>query len=41
MDLLEQTQALEEKLYELDRQRDEITQTLAEIDAEMVPATSM
>lgn len=36
VDLLEQTQALEEKLYELDRQRDEITQTLADIEAEMV-----
>lgn len=36
VDLLEQTQALEEKLYDLDRQRDEITQTLAEIEAEMV-----
>lgn len=36
VDLLERTQALEEKLYELDRQRDEITQTLAEIDAEIV-----
>lgn len=36
VDLLERTQALEEKLYELDRQGDEITQTLAEINAEIV-----
>lgn len=34
--LLESAQAMEEKLFELDSQRDEITQTLAEIDAEMV-----
>lgn len=36
VDLLERTQALEEKLFKLDRQRDEITQTLEKIDAEML-----
>lgn len=36
LSLLESAQAMEEKLFELDSQRDEITQTLAEIDAEMV-----
>lgn len=36
LDLLERMQALEEKLFELDPQRDEITQALPEIDAEMV-----
>lgn len=36
LDLLEKSGALEDKLLELDRQRDEITQSLAEIDAELV-----
>lgn len=36
LDLLEKLRTIEDKLLELDRQRDEITQSLAEIDAELV-----
>lgn len=35
-DLLEKTQALEDELLELDRGRDEITQTLSKIDADLI-----
>lgn len=36
MDLLERSRTPEDKLLELDRQRDKIIQTLVEIDAELV-----
>lgn len=36
LDLLERTRVLEDNLLELERQRNEITQSLAEIDAEFV-----
>lgn len=36
LELLDKIQTLEDELLELDRRRDEITQTLAEADAELV-----
>lgn len=36
LDLLESARALKDKLVELDHQRDEITQALVEIDAEVI-----
>lgn len=36
LELLDKIQALEDELVELDRQRDEISQILAEADAELV-----